>query len=76
VVFVPAGEFTMGNKLGVGGSDEQPEHKVYLDGYWIYQTEVTVAQYRKFCQATSRSMPDAPRWGWKDDHPIVYVSWG
>ena len=81
VVYVPAGEFTMGSRAGVGYSDEEPEHKVYLDGYWIYQTEVTVAQYRAFCQATSRSMPltlpvDTVYLGfWKDDHPIVKVTW-
>ena len=75
VVYIPAGEFTMGSKPGVGEYDEQPEHKVDLDGYWIYQTEVTVAQYRQFCQATGRSMPNAPPWGWKEDHPIVNVTW-
>jgi len=81
VVYVPAGEFTMGSRAGVGYSDEEPEHKVYLDGYWIYQTEVTMAQYRAFCQATSRSMPltlpvDTVYLGfWKDDHPIVKVTW-
>jgi len=74
VVFVPAGEFTMGSIEAVY-DNEQPEHKVYLDGYWIYQTEVTVAQYRAFCQATSRSMPDEPSWGWKDDHPVGDVTW-
>ena len=75
MVFVPAGEFTMGSKPRVGESDEEPEHKVDLDGYWIYQTEVTVTQYRQFCQATSRSMPSTPSWGWKDDYPIVNVNW-
>jgi len=75
VVFVPAGEFTMGSRAGVGHSDEQPEHKVDLDGYWIYQTEVTVAQYLQFCQTTGRSMPVTPPLGWKDDYPIVNVNW-
>ena len=36
---------------------------------------VTVAQYRKFCKATGRKMPPPPKWGWKDHHPIVYVTW-
>lgn len=73
MVYVPAGEFIMGSNDG--DDSEWPEHKVYLDGYWIYKYEVTVAQYRKFCRATGRKMPDAPRWGWRDDHPIVNVSW-
>ena len=52
MVFIPAGEFLMGSPAGTAGADETPQHKVYLDGYWIYRTEVTVAQYRKFCAAT------------------------
>jgi len=48
---------------------------VQLDSYWMYRHEVTVAQYRKFCQATGTSMPDAPPWGFQDTHPIVNVSW-
>jgi len=31
--------------------DEQPQHTVYLDSYWIMQTEVTNAQYRNFMDA-------------------------
>jgi len=73
MIYIPAGEFVMGSS---GGQyDERPQRKVYLDAYWIYKYEVTVAQYRRFCQTTGRSMPDAPRWGYKDDHPIVNVTW-
>lgn len=73
MVWVPAGEFLMGSNDGA--SDEKPQRTVYLDGYWMYKYEVTVAQYRKFCHETGRKMPEAPDWGWKDDHPIVNVSW-
>jgi iron(II)-dependent oxidoreductase len=54
---------------------EKPQRRVYLDGYWIYKHEVTVTQYRKFCDETGHQMPEAPLWGWQDNHPIVYVSW-
>jgi formylglycine-generating enzyme required for sulfatase activity len=54
---------------------EGPPHKVYLDGYWIYKTPVTVSQYKKFSVATGHAMPTAPEWGWKDSHPIVNVTW-
>lgn len=73
LVRISAGEFTMGNNHGNG--DEAPEHRVNLNEYWIYRTPVTVAQYRRFCKATKRNMPPAPSWGWKNDHPIVNVSW-
>jgi len=77
VVYVPAGEFLMGSADADKDvqTDEKTQHKVYLDGYWIYQTEVTVAQYRKFCQATGRQMPPEPEWKWQDTHPIVDVTW-
>ncbi len=75
MVWVPAGEFLMGSTDDEGVRDERPQRKVYLDGYWMYKTEVTVAQYRKFCEATNREMPEAPEWGWKEDHPVVNVSW-
>ena len=72
MVWVPAGEFLMGSTTR--SSDEQL-HTVYLDGYWIYKTEVTLAQYRKFCQATGRAMPMEQSWKWQLTHPIVDVSW-
>ncbi|HUN24646.1 MAG TPA: protein kinase, partial [Anaerolineales bacterium] len=42
MVYVPAGEFEMGSN---SYSDEQPVHTVYLDAFWIDQTEVTNAQF-------------------------------
>jgi formylglycine-generating enzyme required for sulfatase activity len=52
-------------------SNEAPQRRVYLDAYWMYKNDVTVAQYRKFCEATGREMPKAPEWGWKEDHSVV-----
>ena len=72
MVKVPAGEFTMGSTQY---DHEKPPHKVYLDGYYIDRTEVTVAAYRRYVSATGRSMPSAPSWGWQDDHPVVNVAW-
>ena len=49
-----------------------------LDGYYIYKNPVTVAQYKKYCDATGTKMPPAPDFNsvWsKEDHPIVNVSW-
>jgi len=84
--YIPAGEFLMGSPIGLGWYDEHPQHIVYLDGYWIYIYDVTVAQYRTFCDATKRALPPFPSnlsWegksGWDDpslqQHPIVNVTW-
>ena len=76
MVSVPAGEFLMGSPSGeVNLRWENPQHKVFLDTYYIDKYEVTVAQYRKFCQETGKSMPPAPPWGWQDNHPIANVTW-
>jgi formylglycine-generating enzyme required for sulfatase activity len=75
MVYVPAGEFLMGSPEGEGEEDEHPQRPVYLDAYWIDKTPVTVGEYRRFCQATGRAMSPAPEWGWKEDHPVVNVTW-
>ncbi len=43
MVFVPAGEFTMGSEILPA---ERPIHTVYLDVFWIDTYEVTNALYR------------------------------
>ncbi len=53
---VPAGEFLMGGdptKDSRADLDEQPQHKVYLDEYFIGKYPVTVAQFAAFTKATS-----------------------
>jgi formylglycine-generating enzyme required for sulfatase activity len=48
IVFVPAGDFTIGSPTGEGGDEEFPLHVVTLLEYWIDRTEVTSAQYQLF----------------------------
>lgn len=78
MVYVPAGEFLMGSEDDDAENDESPEHTVYLDAYWIYQTEVTNAQYRQCVDEGECDVPSVvdqfnnPDF---DDHPVVYVSW-
>ncbi|HNR69636.1 MAG TPA: formylglycine-generating enzyme family protein [bacterium] len=74
-VLVRGGSFDMGDTFGDGQDDEKPVHRVTVGDFYLGKTEVTVGQYRAFCSATGRSMPDAPSWGWQDNHPIVRVTW-
>ena len=55
LVLVPAGKFLRGSPKGQGSADERPQKQIHLDGYWIYKNPVTMSQYRKFCEATSRT---------------------
>jgi formylglycine-generating enzyme required for sulfatase activity len=68
MVWVPGGWFWMGDN---GFPDAQPEHMVYVDGYWMDKHEVTNAQFAKFVEATGyktiaeipptkEQFPDAP----------------
>jgi len=41
-------------------------------GFWIGQTPVTVAAYRRFAQSRKQKVPKGQG---KDDHPVVNVSW-
>ena len=62
MVLIPAGEFLMGSSEGEGAYDEHPQHKVYLDDYYIDKYEVTNAQFQKFVEATGY-ITDAERKG-------------
>lgn len=73
MIFVAGGSFVMGSEQGE--RDERPMHKTSVDAFWMAKTETTVWQWRMFCTSTGRAMPNAPWFGWKDDHPIVNISW-
>ena len=55
MVYVPAGAFNMGSSAGT--ADEQPEHSVSLDAYWIDKTEVTNEMYSQCVQSGSCLKP-------------------
>jgi len=63
MVFVPAGEFLMGSEDSDAYIDEDPEHLVYLDAYWIYKYEVSNAQFFEFVVDTGFTT-DAQDQGW------------
>jgi len=55
MLFVSAGNFLLGSadSDSMSHEDEKPQLVVYLDAFWIDQTEVTVAQFQDFVNATS-----------------------
>jgi eukaryotic-like serine/threonine-protein kinase len=81
LLYVPAGEFTMGSDAD---AYEQPAHTVYLDAFWIDQTEVTNAMYAKCVQDGPCSAPSSSKSSTRDryygnsqfdNYPVIYVHW-
>ncbi|MEG1228128.1 MAG: SUMF1/EgtB/PvdO family nonheme iron enzyme, partial [Flavobacterium sp.] len=60
MVWIPGGEFSMGSNVedeslcSIKGvtKDAAPVHRVYVDGYYMDETEVTNEQYAEFVKAT------------------------
>src|SRR2546423_8831076 len=62
MVWIAGGTFLMG--ADDGQPDERPVHEVYVDGFWIDQTEVTNEEFEKVIKATryvtvAEQKPDA-----------------
>ncbi len=74
MIYIPAGEFTIGSPNREGDADEHPAHKVFLEGFWIGKTEVTFEQYDRFCAETGRKNSEDQGWG-RGKRPVIYVSW-
>jgi formylglycine-generating enzyme required for sulfatase activity len=80
-VWIPPGSFMMGCSPGDSEceANERPFHQVTItNGFWLGQTPVTVAAYRRYSETTGKAMPPAPddNSAWKNpEMPIVSVSW-
>ncbi len=75
MVLIPAGSFLMGSNERV---EERPVRRVTLSAFHMSKNVVTVGDYKRYCESTGTSMPDAPSFNpnWsKLEHPIVNVSW-
>ena len=93
MVYIAPGEFTMGTSdadirallkydpkaTRDWFSDEQPQCRIHLDGYWMARTEVTNGEYLRFVQATGHRAPEH----WKagkppaglENYPVIFVDW-
>ncbi|MBU1701970.1 MAG: SUMF1/EgtB/PvdO family nonheme iron enzyme [Candidatus Eisenbacteria bacterium] len=78
MILIPDGEFMMGKE---GDGDYSPPHLVRIHSFYMDQTEVTNAQYLKFCEETGHKLPFF--WGMDrffsgpafPDVPVIGVSW-
>ena len=89
MVFIPAGEFVRGRTYEWGDynlkwsptahNDDRPVRNIYVDAFYLDESEVTNEQYAAFVKATRHRAP----YHWikgqlpagKEKHPVVNVSW-
>jgi formylglycine-generating enzyme required for sulfatase activity len=84
MIQIPAGEFIMGSADGEAEADEIPQHVIYLDSYWIDQTEVTVAKYNQcvetgYCRLNDYQSTEIPADYYTNplyaNYPAIDVNW-
>jgi len=87
MMYVPEGEFLMGSDDPAKNkyrNDDVPQHSVYLDAYWIDQTEVTNGMYA-LCVSAGECAPPQNYASYRvlsyygdskyADYPVVHVDW-
>ena len=81
LVYVPEGDFLMGSN-DTEIHDAQPQHTVYLDAFWIDQTEVTNGMYEKCVEAGACEPPSKTMSKTRDsyygnsqyaDYPVIFI---
>lgn len=86
MALIPAGEFLMGSTDAdsMANPDQKPQHRVYLDDYYIDLTEVTNAMYAACVQADGCTPPGSVSSHTRnsyygaaqyDNYPVIYVNW-
>ena len=69
MVLVPEGAFQF------NASPEVPAQTVSLPAFYIDETEVSNAEYRRFCEATGHTAPNTPDYVAHPDYPVSNISY-
>lgn len=79
LIYIPAGEFLMGvpENDPANDGDESPQHTVYLDAFWMDQTEVTNGRYERCVQegVCEPIVTPRPDYFSQPDYPVQGVIW-
>ncbi len=77
MAWIPGGNFSMGDSMGDGSSDELPVHSVDVDGFYMDRTEVTKAQWDVVYNwaVTNGYSFNTVGSGKAPNHPVHTVSW-
>jgi formylglycine-generating enzyme required for sulfatase activity len=83
LIHIPAGESWEGSGEWDHeyNENETPEHRVYLDSFWVYKTEVTNGMYAQCVKDGACAYHVSPETNPRFfdplyiNHPVVYVTW-
>jgi formylglycine-generating enzyme required for sulfatase activity len=86
LIDIPAGDYMMGSADGekVSFQNEKPQHRVYLNEYWIDVHKVSNAMYAACVDDEICTAPGSDYSGWRSniyenpdyrDHPVTNVTW-
>ncbi|MEM6790483.1 MAG: SUMF1/EgtB/PvdO family nonheme iron enzyme [Myxococcota bacterium] len=79
MVRIPAGIFLMGEPFYGGNPEERPAHEAAVASFWLDETEVTLAAYRRCVAAGDCAPPHTDRrfcnakYDDREDHPVNCV---
>jgi serine/threonine protein kinase len=71
MVLVPAGDFVFGDDSSISSNRRQ---KISLPGFYVDQTEVSNAQYKRFCDATGHPPPASADFLSRPMYPVADVT--
>jgi len=71
MLLVPSGSFVFGDNLP---GSPHAKQSVTLPGFYIDETEVSNAEYKRFCDATGHAPPVSADYASKADHPVAGVT--
>ncbi|HTZ58669.1 MAG TPA: bifunctional serine/threonine-protein kinase/formylglycine-generating enzyme family protein [Acidobacteriaceae bacterium] len=71
MVLVPAGDFIFGDNSPISPN---PRKQLALKAFYVDQTEVSNAQYKRFCDATGHAPPGSSDFLAKPDFPVTDVT--
>jgi prepilin-type N-terminal cleavage/methylation domain-containing protein/prepilin-type processing-associated H-X9-DG protein len=72
MVYVEAGAIIQGSGATGGARNYNARKITITKGFFIYKHEITVKQYRAFCEATGATMPNKPFASWSGDNTTWY----
>ena len=62
MAYFPEGEFVMGSPKRIGKKNEHPEHKVYLNAFYIDRYEVTFSAFEQYLALNLKKHPTITGW--------------